>query len=58
MPARGRGLGTEATRFPVDYGLVALGLNRISLEVYDVNPRACHVYEKVGLVHEGTERQA
>lgn len=55
---RGRGLGTEATRLIVEYGLHTLGLHRIALEVYDFNPRARHVYEKVGFVHEGTGRDA
>jgi RimJ/RimL family protein N-acetyltransferase len=55
---RGRGLGTEATRLTVEHGLRTMGLHRISLEVYDFNPRARHVYEKVGFVHEGTGREA
>ncbi|WP_218929021.1 GNAT family N-acetyltransferase [Actinomyces bowdenii] len=55
---RGRGLGTEATRLIVEHGLGAMGLHRIGLEVYDINPRARHVYEKVGFIHEGTGREA
>lgn len=55
---RGRGLGTEATRLVVEHGLTTMGLHRITLEVYDFNPRARHVYEKVGFVHEGTGREA
>ncbi len=55
---RGRGLGTEATRLTIEHGLTTMGLHRITLEVYDFNPRARHVYEKVGFVHEGTGRQA
>ena len=55
---RGRGLGTEATRLVVDHGFRVLGVHRISLEVYAFNPRARHVYEKVGFVHEGTARDA
>jgi len=55
---RGRGLGTEATRLIVEHGLTTMGLHRISLEVYDFNPRARRVYEKVGFVHEGTGREA
>jgi RimJ/RimL family protein N-acetyltransferase len=55
---RGRGLGTEATRLVVEHGLTTMGLHRIELEVYDFNPRARHVYEKVGFVHEGTGRDA
>lgn len=57
-PGRGRGLGTEATRLIVEHGLGPMGLHRISLEVYDFNPRARHVYEKVGFIHEGTGRDA
>ncbi len=55
---RGRGLGTEATRLIVEHGLTTMGLHRIALEVYAFNPRARHVYEKVGFVHEGTGREA
>jgi RimJ/RimL family protein N-acetyltransferase len=53
---RGRGLGTEATRMIVGYGFGHLGLHRISLEVYAFNPRARHVYEKVGFRAEGVLR--
>ncbi|MGC1206484.1 MAG: GNAT family protein [Ornithinimicrobium sp.] len=55
--ARGRGLGTEATRLSVQHAF-DLGVNRVELEVYAFNPRARHVYEKVGFVHEGFKRQA
>ncbi len=54
---RGRGIGTEATRLAVDYAFDC-GVHRVELEVYDFNPRARHVYEKVGFRHEGTEREA
>lgn len=53
----GHGYGTEATRLAVGHAFDT-GLHRVSLEVYDFNPRARHVYEKVGFVHEGTLRQA
>lgn len=52
----GQGYGTEATQLIVDYGLQALQLHRIELEVYDFNPRAQYVYEKVGFVREGVRR--
>lgn len=55
---RGRGLGTEATRLIIEHGLTTMGMHRITLEVYAFNPRARHVYEKVGFVHEGTGREA
>ena len=52
----GQGYGTEATRLIVQYGFETLHLHRIELEVYDFNPRAHHVYEKVGFVREGVRR--
>jgi len=55
---RGRGLGTEATGLVVDHAIGTMGMHRVSLQVYDFNPRARHVYEKVGFRHEGTGRDA
>ena len=52
----GQGLGTEATRMIVEFGFSQLHLHRIELEVYDFNPRAQHVYEKVGFKKEGVRR--
>lgn len=56
--ARDRGLGTAATRLAVGHAFDGLGLHRVQLEVYAFNPRARRVYEKVGFVHEGTQREA
>jgi RimJ/RimL family protein N-acetyltransferase len=56
--AFGRGYGTEAARLVLAHAFDTVGLNRVELEVYDFNPRARHVYEKIGFVHEGTKRQA
>jgi RimJ/RimL family protein N-acetyltransferase len=53
-----RGLGTEATRMIVGYGIESLGLHRIELQVYAFNPRARRVYEKIGFVAEGVLRDA
>ncbi len=52
----GKGLGTEATHLIIDHGFRELKLHRIELEVYDFNPRAKHVYEKIGFVQEGVRR--
>jgi RimJ/RimL family protein N-acetyltransferase len=54
-PYTDRGYGTEITRLVVDYGL-GVGLHRLSLGVYDFNPRARRVYEKCGFVLEGRLR--
>jgi RimJ/RimL family protein N-acetyltransferase len=40
----------------VGYGFEQLALHRIALEVYAFNPRARHVYDKVGFVAEGVLR--
>lgn len=56
--ARDRGLGTEAVELTLRHAFEAQGLHRVSLEVYDFNPRARHVYEKAGFAHEGTLRDA
>ncbi|MEV7179328.1 GNAT family protein [Kitasatospora sp. NPDC093679] len=55
---RGRGLGTEALRLLLAHAFDGLGLHRVQLEVYAFNPRARHVYEKVGFVAEGVRREA
>lgn len=54
----GRGFGTEATRLALSHAFATVGVHRVELEVYSFNPRARHVYEKVGFVYEGTKRQA
>lgn len=55
---RDRGLGTEATRLILGHAFEALGLHRVSLEVYAFNPRGQRAYEKVGFVREGVRRDA
>jgi diamine N-acetyltransferase len=53
-----RGYGTEALNAICDFGFGALRLERISLEVYEDNPRAIRSYEKAGFRHEGRKRRA
>ena len=54
----GRGFGTAAIRMMLDYGFDIVGLHRIHLEVFDINPRARRTYEKCGFRYEGTQRDA
>ena len=54
----GQGYGTEITQLVVDYALGTCGLHRISLGVYDFNPRVQRVYKKCGFSHEGRLRHA
>jgi len=54
----GQGYGSDALLSLLGFGFGQLRLERIELDVYDFNPRARHVYERVGFVHEGTLRRA
>jgi len=54
----GKGYGTDAVRVLLRYAFEELNLARVSLGVYDYNPRAVRVYEKVGFVHEGRLRES
>jgi RimJ/RimL family protein N-acetyltransferase len=55
---RGRGYGTDMLRALVGFGFGMLRLERIWLDVYDFNPDARRLYERVGFVYEGTLRNA
>jgi RimJ/RimL family protein N-acetyltransferase len=52
----GQGYGTEAIQLMLGYGFGILDLHRIELNVYTINKRAVHVYEKVGFKREGIKR--
>jgi RimJ/RimL family protein N-acetyltransferase len=54
---RGAGYGTEATRLVLRYAFETLNLNRVELGVYDFNKAAIRVYEKLGFVREGSQRE-
>jgi RimJ/RimL family protein N-acetyltransferase len=59
--ARGRGVGTEATRLLIDYVFDEIDdppVHRVALGVFAFNPRAIAVYERVGFVREGVFRGA
>jgi len=55
---RGQGLGTEATRLTLDWGITVLGLHNIMLGVAAWNQRAIRVYTKVGFREVGRRRGA
>ena len=54
---RGNGYGTDAMRVILRYAFTELNLHRVSLNVFEYNPRAIRSYEKVGFVVEGRQRQ-
>lgn len=51
-----RGYGTEALVLMLGHAFGMLNLHRVELGVYDFNPRALHVYEKIGFKQEGLIR--
>ncbi|MCP5335059.1 MAG: GNAT family N-acetyltransferase [Oceanospirillaceae bacterium] len=55
---RGKGVGKAALCLVIDYGFNVLGLNRIYLYTHVANQAANNLYQKVGFVREGIERQA
>jgi len=55
---RDRGYGQEALNWALDWAFMRAGLHRVSLRVYNVNPRALRAYKKVGFVEEGRERES
>ena len=52
-----QGHGTDAMRTACRFAFDQMNLQRVSLYVFDTNPRARAVYEKVGFRHEGTLRR-
>jgi len=53
---RGKGYGSEAMIMMLRYGFETMKLHRIDLGVYPFNPRAIHVYGKIGFQREGIQR--
>jgi len=54
----GKGYGTDAMKVGLRYAFTELNLRRVTLTVFEYNPRAIRSYEKVGLQHEGRLRKA
>ena len=54
----GNGYGTDAMRVILRYAFTELNLHRVSLDVFEYNPRAIRSYEKAGFCVEGRQRQA
>jgi RimJ/RimL family protein N-acetyltransferase len=52
----GRGYGTDAMKLILRYGFMEVNLRRVTLTVFEYNPRAIRSYEKAGFRHEGRLR--
>ena len=53
----GKGYGTEAMRLLLRYAFTELNLHRVTLFLFEYNPRAMRSYEKAGFRVEGRMRQ-
>ncbi len=52
-----KGYGTDALRCLLKFCFHVLNLHRVELSVFDYNPRAQHVYEKIGFKEVGRKRE-
>jgi len=52
----GKGYGTDAMRILLRYAFTELNLHRVSLTVFEYNPRGIRSYLKAGFVEEGRTR--
>ncbi len=55
---RGRGYGTEAIELVLGLAFDGIGLHRVGLDVLSINARAHSLYENIGFVVEGRQRDA
>ena len=55
---RKQGYGSEAIQWALDWGFRVAGLHRIGIEGYSWNERAMKLYERLGFVMEGRQRES
>lgn len=53
----GKGYGTDAMNLILRYAFIELNLQRVSLDVFEYNPRGIRSYEKAGFKVEGRVRE-
>lgn len=53
----GKGYGTDAMNILLRFAFTEINLRRVTLNVFEYNPRAIRSYEKAGFRHEGRMRQ-
>ena len=53
-----KGYGTDVMNVLLEYAFMELNLRRVSLGVFEYNPRAIRSYEKAGFRHEGRLRKS
>jgi uncharacterized protein (DUF952 family)/RimJ/RimL family protein N-acetyltransferase len=58
LPYHGKGYGTLAVRWLVDYGFIRLKLEKIEASIYSGNWASRRIFERNGFILEGTIRKA
>jgi RimJ/RimL family protein N-acetyltransferase len=53
-----KGYGTDVMKVLLRFAFTEINLKRVTLTVFEYNPRAVRSYEKAGFRHEGRKRQA
>lgn len=53
----GKGYGTDVMNVLLRFAFTEINLRRVTLNVFEYNPRAIRSYEKAGFCHEGRMRQ-
>ena len=53
----GKGYGTDVMKIILRFAFIEVNLQRVTLNVFEYNPRAVRSYEKTGFRHEGRMRQ-
>jgi RimJ/RimL family protein N-acetyltransferase len=57
-PYQGKGYGSEAILWVVDYAFRRAGLHRVKVRAFSYNEGAIRLYERLGFVVEGRERES
>ncbi|KAI9713986.1 MAG: hypothetical protein M1820_000716 [Bogoriella megaspora] len=57
-PYQGKGYGSEALNWTIDWAFKFGGLHRVTVHCYSFNTKALKMYERLGFVKEGSQREA
>jgi GNAT superfamily N-acetyltransferase len=55
---QGKGYGSEAIRWVLNWAFQVAGLHRVGIESASFNPRAIRLWERLGFQHDGKDREA
>lgn len=55
---QGKGYGSEAIKWALEYGFMTIGLHRVAIGCFEYNTGAFKLYKKLGFVEEGFKRES